>query len=87
MVTTTGPKISPDGPNTTSPPTIETNATDQSPPLFADYVGIGFDASRLEMFYLYPSEETWGRGDRQIACIVTAPAGGELTGSVAGTAR
>ena len=68
-------------------PTIETTATDRCPPLFAHYVGIGFDASRLEMFYLYPSEEAWGRGDRQIACIVTAPAGEELTGSVAGTAR
>ena len=68
-------------------PTIETTASDRCPPLFAEYVGIGFDASRLEMFYLYPSEETWGRGDRQIACIVTASGGEDLTGSIAGTAR
>jgi hypothetical protein len=68
-------------------PAIETTASDRCPPLFADYVGIGFDESRLEMFYLYPSEETWGRGDRQIACIVTASGGEALTGTVAGTAQ
>jgi hypothetical protein len=67
--------------------TVESTAMDRCPPLFAEYVGIGYDASRLEMFYIYPSEDTWNRGDRQIACIVTGPGGEELTGSVAGTGR
>ena len=67
--------------------TIENEAADRCPTLFASYVGIDFEISRLEMFYLYPSEETWGRGDREIACIATGPAGEQLTGSVAGTAR
>ena len=67
--------------------TIESEAIIRCPSLFADYVGVAFEISRLEMFYLYPSEETWGRGDRQIACIATGPAGERLTGSVAGTAR
>jgi hypothetical protein len=67
--------------------TIETAANDRCLPLFATYVGIPYDASSLEMYYIYPTEETWGRGDRQIACIATGSGGQELTGSVAGTAR
>lgn len=66
---------------------ISTTANDRCLPLFGEYVGIDFDASSLEMFYVYPSEETWARGDREIACIATASAGEVLTGSVAGTAR
>jgi Septum formation len=67
--------------------TIESTAMDRCPPLFAEYVGIGYDASRLEMIYIYPSSDTWNRGDRQIACIATGPSGEKLTGSIAGTAR
>ncbi len=67
--------------------TIETVALEQCTSLFAGYVGIDYDSSRLEMIYLHPSNETWGRGDRQIACVATGPAGEDLTGSVAGTAR
>lgn len=54
---------------------------------FEQYVGIGYESSRLEMLYLYPSGETWGRGDRQIACIAIGAAGAQLSGSVAGTAE
>jgi Septum formation len=68
-------------------PAMEAAAADQCPTLFATYVGIGFDASRLELFYVYPSDDTWGRGDRQIACVAVAPGAEQLTGSVAGTAR
>ena len=67
--------------------TIETVAVERCPSLFAEYVGIAFESSRLEMIYLHPSDETWGRGDRQIACVATGPAGEDLTGSVAGTAQ
>lgn len=67
--------------------TIEATAIDRCPPLFAEYVGIRFDASRLKMFYIHPSADTWSRGDRQIACIATGPDGEQLTGSIASTAR
>ena len=67
--------------------TISTTANDRCVPLFAEYVGIDFETSILEMFYVYPSEETWARGDREIACIATGSGGGELTGSIAGTAQ
>ena len=54
---------------------------------FADYVGIAFDASSLEMFLAVPTGLSWAKGDRQINCVVAAPAGGKLTGSVMGTAQ
>ena len=59
---------------------------DRCPQLFASYIGIAFDVSRLEMLYLYPSEDTWGQGDRQIACIATGSDGEQLTGTLAGGA-
>lgn len=68
-------------------PAIESAASAACPPLFAAYVGVNYDLSRLEMIYLYPSGETWERGDRQIACVATGPGGEQLTSSMAGTAR
>ncbi len=67
--------------------TVETTADDRCPQLFASYIGIAFDVSRLEMLYLYPSEDTWGQGDRQIACIATGSDGEQLTGTLAGSAQ
>ena len=55
--------------------------------LFADYVGIAFNASVLEMLPLVPTELSWARGDRQIACVVMTIDGSRLTGSVKGTGR
>jgi hypothetical protein len=55
--------------------------------LFATYVGLPFEQSRLDMYYVGPSQQTWERDDRTIACIALAPEGGTLTGSVRGTAQ
>lgn len=52
--------------------------------LFADYVGIAFDASVLEMLPLVPTELSWAKGDRQVSCIVLTVDGSRLTGSVKG---
>jgi len=54
---------------------------------FADYVGIAFDASSLGMFLAVPTDVSWAKGDRQINCVVSAPAGAKLTGSVRGSAQ
>ncbi len=54
---------------------------------FADYVGIEFTESDLDMLYLYPTQASWSIGDRQIACWAENLDGTELTESVAGTAR
>jgi hypothetical protein len=67
--------------------TVESAADERCPPLFESYIGVSFDESRLEMFYLYPSEQTWGQGDRQIACIATGTGGERLTGTLAGSAQ
>ena len=56
-------------------PAIESAASAACPPLFAAYIGVEYELSRLEMIYLYPPDETWERGDRQIACVATAPGG------------
>ena len=60
----------------------------QCPPLFAAYVGIGFDASTLSMIPIVPTQTSWtAKGDRAIACVVVAGDGTKLTGSVKGTKR
>jgi hypothetical protein len=55
--------------------------------LFAAYVGIPYEQSRLGMYYVGPSQQTWERDDRIIACIALPPEGEQLTGSVRGTAQ
>ena len=37
---------------------------------FPNYVGIAFDASRLNYLYYYPSADTWAIGDRSVMCIL-----------------
>lgn len=55
---------------------------------FADYVGVDYDSSSLDMRYLYPDESSWTLGDRQIVCWVEAVEGELLdAGSVRGTAE
>ncbi len=54
---------------------------------FAAYVGIDFQLSSLEMIIVTPSDLSWVKGDRVIACVALAPDGGRLTGSIRGTAR
>jgi hypothetical protein len=54
---------------------------------FAAYVGIDFQTSELEMIVITPSDVTWAKGDRVVACVAVAPNAGKLTGSVKGSAR
>jgi hypothetical protein len=37
----------------------------------------------LELFYLYPSSSSWGRGSRTVTCVATDPTGGRI-GSLRG---
>jgi Septum formation len=52
---------------------------------FATYVGIDFQSSVLDMIAVTPSDVTWGKGDRQIACVVIGPSGLPMTSSVRGS--
>jgi hypothetical protein len=57
------------------------------PPPFAAHVGQPYERSALEMAWLLPTPEEWGRGKRTIACLVDDPATGRLTGTVQGSRR
>jgi hypothetical protein len=57
-------------------------------PLFADYVGIDYQASKYGFAYLAPTQETWdGLDDREVVCLVGDPTSASLTGSVKGSAE
>lgn len=51
---------------------------------FEDYVGVSFDESALSMDpYLFPTEQTWSAGDREIVCALYAADLSKLSGSKA----
>jgi hypothetical protein len=52
---------------------------------FEDYVGTPYLRSALEIFTVYPTEETWDAGDREVSCLVIRPDGGDMTSSVRGS--
>ncbi|MEL7977342.1 septum formation family protein [Isoptericola sp. F-RaC21] len=52
---------------------------------FADYVGTDYDASQLDMMYLYPTDASWSFGDRRLMCWAQNPDGSPLEGSVQGS--
>jgi hypothetical protein len=53
---------------------------------FEAFVGIPWEESALNYFYLQPTVETWEIGDREILCAVYSDSG-DLTGSAEGSAR
>jgi len=57
------------------------------PATFATFVGQPYESSELEMSWLLPTVAEWGRGKHTIACLVTDPDEGRLTGTVAGSGR
>lgn len=65
---------------------IDTTAQQSCDAAFTSYVGTPYDQSTLDYSYVGPSTDTWAAGDRQIACLLTDPAG-QTTGSLAGSAR
>jgi hypothetical protein len=52
---------------------------------FESFVGLPFDDSELNMFFVYPEEQGWGLGDHQIACVVVDAE--DVTGSLRDAAR
>jgi hypothetical protein len=54
---------------------------------FESYVGGSFDASSLTMILIVPTDVTWLKGDRTIACVALSSSGAKLTGSIRGTGR
>lgn len=64
---------------------IDEAAAGECLPAFEDYVGVSYDDSRYDFSYYSPSRETWEyRDDRLVSCILIAPEGETLTGSLKG---
>ncbi|MDR6868288.1 hypothetical protein J2Y69_002902 [Microbacterium resistens] len=54
---------------------------------FTDFIGVPFDSSSLEAYYLSPTKETWEQlNDRLIQCLIADPAG-QTTGTLKASAR
>jgi Septum formation len=54
---------------------------------FEDYVGVSPDRSRYDADWLLPTEAMWAGGARQGICLVVAPDGSALTGTIKGSAE
>lgn len=67
--------------------TIDAYAADSCLPAFESFIGLAYEQSELEIYYLAPSEDSWRNGDRAVMCAVYHPRIDELTGSLKGSAR
>lgn len=54
---------------------------------FEAFIGTRWTLSELEIQLWWPTEESWGRGDRSVICAVLPERGGTVTGTLRGAAR
>jgi hypothetical protein len=54
---------------------------------FEAYVGLDYASSELAVFSIYPTEESWADGDRELICSLYDADLDKLTGSMEGAAR
>ena len=54
---------------------------------FAEYVGVAYEASVLEVFPITPTADSWAGGDREIICNLFNADFSKLTGTMEGAAR
>ncbi|MBT2518993.1 septum formation family protein [Streptomyces sp. ISL-90] len=50
---------------------------------FADFIGIPYEESVLELYSLWPTQAAWLDGDRRVSCVVWYP-DDAVVGSLAG---
>ncbi len=55
--------------------TVKVDADRQCIAPFESFVGAALDTTALDYTYYFPSEESWGTGDREILCVAYDPAG------------
>jgi Septum formation len=53
---------------------------------FAGFVGLDYESSAFDFSYYFPTEGSWGEGDREILCLIVDP-NGKTTGSLEGAAK
>ncbi len=56
-------------------------------PAFGTYIGKDYEDSTLDIFWLFPSSDSWTGGDRSIECSAYDPGNDQLTASVKGSER
>jgi hypothetical protein len=66
---------------------FEVFMTDNCMPAFLAYIGKEYEASKLDVYWLSPSGEGWGKGDRSIQCAVHDSQLSRLTESLKGAKR
>lgn len=64
---------------------IETAAVDGCEAAYTGYVGVSYQDSRLDYYFVGPTEQTWQVGDREIFCLLYDPQAEQTTGSLAGS--
>lgn len=63
----------------------DASAQELCTPVVESFLGGPLAESSLMLLWLAPTEEAWAEGDREVVCVVAAPAEETLTGSAAGT--
>lgn len=63
---------------------VEELVTDQCLTVFEAFAGISYSDSQLDVGYIFPSEASWGQGDRGYICIVYDVSLAKLEGSMRG---
>jgi hypothetical protein len=66
---------------------VSTYAEEQCAIAFEAYVGVAYGTNALSMVSLWPTEDSWVRGDREAVCVAfqpDAPLNGSIAGSAAG---
>jgi hypothetical protein len=56
----------------TLPTDIEAKADEYCYGQFSSFVGLDYESSKLDFTYIYPTEESWAGGDKEITCMITA---------------
>jgi hypothetical protein len=56
-------------------------------PAFAEYVGISFAESRLDIFWFQPTPDGWHAGDHSVQCAIYDPADAQLASAVRNVGR
>lgn len=62
-------------------------AEEQCLPAFADYVGLDYADSTLDVFPITPTDGSWAEGDREVVCALYDLEQDELEGSMRGSQR
>jgi hypothetical protein len=63
---------------------VDELVADQCLTVFAAFTGVSYAESKLEIGYIFPSEASWGEGDRGYVCLVYDVSLSKLEGSMRG---